>query len=142
MNTEETQAMKRLLKKLSALRATLSDDERALLDGFIVTSKADEVVAHVIKDAVSPAVTPAADDVVAHVIKDAVSPAVAPAADDVTAHVIKDAVSPAVAPAADDVAAHVIKEGISPVVAPATQPRPHPRFEVIYDPVKQLYKIA
>ena len=45
MNTEEMQAMKRLLKKLSALRATLSDEERALLDEFIVTPKADEVVA-------------------------------------------------------------------------------------------------
>jgi len=122
MEAKEMQATKRLLKKLSALRATLSDDERALLDGFIVTPRADDVAAHILKDAISPAVTPRADDV--------------------AAHVLKDAISPAVTPRADDVAAHVLKGGITPAVTPATQPGPHPRFDVVYDPEKQIYKIA
>ncbi|HEX9839949.1 MAG TPA: hypothetical protein VGA72_11405 [Anaerolineales bacterium] len=42
MKTTEKQASKRLFKKLSALRATLSNEERKLLDELIVT----EVAAH------------------------------------------------------------------------------------------------
>ena len=45
MDPKQDQAFKRLLKKLSALRATLKSDERALLDGLI-TGAADEVGAH------------------------------------------------------------------------------------------------
>ena len=47
MKNDEMQVLKRLLKKLSALRTTLSDDERALLDQFIVTAQADDTMAHV-----------------------------------------------------------------------------------------------
>ena len=42
MKTTEKQASKRLFKKLSALRATLSNEERKILDNIIV----DEAVAH------------------------------------------------------------------------------------------------
>ena len=45
MDPKQDQALKRLLKKLSALRATLKSDERTLLDGLI-TGAADEVGAH------------------------------------------------------------------------------------------------
>src|SRR5215208_4720062 len=37
MKTTQSQASKRLFKKLSALRATLSNEERAILDRLIVT---------------------------------------------------------------------------------------------------------
>jgi hypothetical protein len=43
MKTFEKQAAKRLFKKLSALRATLSNEERAILDKLV---GADEVQAH------------------------------------------------------------------------------------------------
>lgn len=43
MKTTERQATARLLKKLSALRATLSNEERAILDSWIVV---EEVQAH------------------------------------------------------------------------------------------------
>jgi len=43
MKTTEKQASKRLFKKLSALRATLSNEERAILDNLIVV---EEVTAH------------------------------------------------------------------------------------------------
>ena len=42
MKTTQKQASKRLFKKLSALRATLSNEERKILDNIIV----DEAVAH------------------------------------------------------------------------------------------------
>ena len=45
MDIKQDQAIKRLLKKLSALRATLKNDERSLLDEM-VTGSADEVEAH------------------------------------------------------------------------------------------------
>jgi len=45
---KQDQAFNRLLKKLSALRATLKSDERNLLDG-LVTSPIDEVGAHAMK---------------------------------------------------------------------------------------------
>ena len=41
----QDQSFTRLLKKLSALRATLNNDERSLLDG-LVTSSVSEVSAH------------------------------------------------------------------------------------------------
>ena len=43
MKTVQNQAAKRLFKKLSALRATLPNDERAILDNFIIV---EEVAAH------------------------------------------------------------------------------------------------
>jgi len=43
MKTTRSQASKRLFKKLSALRATLSNEERAILDNLIVV---EEVNAH------------------------------------------------------------------------------------------------
>jgi hypothetical protein len=59
MKTSQDLAFNRLLKKLSALRATLKGDERNLLDGLI-TGPTDEVVAHAMNvKAISPAKTAA-----------------------------------------------------------------------------------
>ena len=59
MKTTQDLAFNRLLKKLSALRATLQGDERNLLDGMI-TSPTDEVTAHAMNvKAISPAKTAA-----------------------------------------------------------------------------------
>ena len=47
MKTTRSQASKRLFKKLSALRATLSNEEREILDSLIVTEDVTaEVTAH------------------------------------------------------------------------------------------------
>ena len=47
MDVKQDQAIKRLLKKLSALRATLKNDERKMLDQ-LVTGSADDVEAHML----------------------------------------------------------------------------------------------
>jgi ribosomal protein L21 len=58
METTQKQASIRLFKKLSALRATLSNEERAILDNLIVV---EEVAAHrMTSKAVSKAVSKAA----------------------------------------------------------------------------------
>lgn len=46
MNTTQRRAYTRLFKKLSALRATLSNEERRILDGLLVN---EEVTAHRMK---------------------------------------------------------------------------------------------
>jgi hypothetical protein len=48
--TKQSQASKRLLKKISALRATLPADERKVLDSLIVT----EVQGHILKSKNTP----------------------------------------------------------------------------------------
>ena len=45
MDVKQDQAIKRLLKKLSALRATLKNDERKMLDQLVIGS-VNEVEAH------------------------------------------------------------------------------------------------
>jgi hypothetical protein len=121
MKSEEAQAMNRLLKKLTALRATLNDDERALLDGFILARKAvDEVAAHVFDPglAKTPAKVPAPDEVAAHVFDPGL------------------AKTPAKVPAPDEVAAHAFDPGL------AKTPAPHPRYIVVFDAQKEIYRIA
>jgi hypothetical protein len=60
MDTKKEQTMKRLLKKLSALRATLSDDEQELLDQLIMTPGAD-VEAHRLDPRYDPRLDPRLD---------------------------------------------------------------------------------
>ena len=93
MKTTQKQASTRLFKKLSALRATLSNEERAILDSLIVveedtadkevtahkmnskafgkatgkaTGKANEVIAHKINTKAFGKATSKADEVAAH----------------------------------------------------------------------------
>ena len=98
MKSEEAQAMNRLLKKLTALRATLGDDERALLDGFVLRPAPDEVAAH------------------------AFDPGLAKTTAKTTAP--------------DEVAAHAFDPGLAKISAP------HPRYIVVFDAVKEIYRIA
>jgi hypothetical protein len=99
MNGEEAKVMNRLLKKLTALRATLPDDERALLDGFILTRKAvDEVEAHVFDPGLAK--------------------------------------TPAKVPAPDEVEAHVFDPGLAKIAAP------HPRYIIVFDTDKEIYRVA
>jgi hypothetical protein len=70
MKTTKRQATARLFKKLSALRATLSNEERQILDSLIVIDVVDEVAAHKLTSkAVDKATTKAttkATEVAAH----------------------------------------------------------------------------
>ena len=108
MDVKQEQSLKRLLKKLSALRATLKNDERNLLDN-LVTSPKDEVSAH--RWATFSA-NAGADEVGAHQLHTNVAhPASANAgADEVGAHQIhNDRGNPLGANAgADEVAAHSV----------------------------------
>ena len=56
MTTQSNQSMTSVLKTLSAVRATLSDDEQTVLDGFVVSYQ-DEVQAHSLTNAAIAAVT-------------------------------------------------------------------------------------
>ena len=77
MTTKQDQSTNRLLKKLSALRATLKGEELILLDSFIIGSP-DEVAAHAMgaraaaKGKVTAAST-APDEVAAHSIRSVVT---------------------------------------------------------------------
>jgi len=143
MKSEEAQAMNRLLKKLTALRATLGDDERALLDGFVVTHKAvDEVAAHAFDPglAKTPVKTLAPDEVAAHAFDPglAKTPVKTPAPDEVAAHVFDPGLAKTTAKttAPDEVAAHAFDPGLAKISAP------HPRYIVVFDAVKEIYRIA
>jgi hypothetical protein len=46
MDADEKKVLQRLLKKLTALRMTLSGEERDLLDKLVVSDESDEVAAH------------------------------------------------------------------------------------------------
>ena len=116
MDTQQNQALKRLLKKLSAVRATLDNDERDILDQFVLGSalaeggvtSADEVAAHAIKTSKVSGKVSDADEVAAHAIKTGKVSGKVSDADEVAAHAIKTSkVSGKVSDAAE-VAAHTI----------------------------------
>jgi hypothetical protein len=78
-------------KKLSALRATLEDDEQLILDAMIEGDYS--VAAHAMSaEAVTPAVTAGEDEVVAHAMSaEAVTPAVTAGEDEAVAHALTPA---------------------------------------------------
>jgi hypothetical protein len=82
----ETAATKQVLKKLSALRATLTDEEQAVLDSMIISGE-DDVAAHSMR--VTERVYKDEDDANAHAMR-------------VTERVYKDE---------DDAMAHALPEG-------------------------------
>jgi hypothetical protein len=57
MADKQTQALKRLTKKLSAMRKTLRKDERDILDQLVVGGPAGEVQAHKIAGSTQPMIT-------------------------------------------------------------------------------------
>ena len=122
------QAFKRLLKKLSALRATLKSEERGILDGLIIRS-VDEVGAHKmnIGARITPRVTPAADEAAAHRMNiSQVTPFTASDADEAAAHKMNVGakVTPRVTPAADEAAAHMMD------------------MQIAFDPIEEVYRIV
>jgi len=135
VDTKQDQAINRLLKKLSALRATLKGDELVLLDKIIITATAEEVSAHAMNVKAtstaantvhSTAANTAADEVAAHAMNVKAtstaantvhSTAANTAADEVAAHAMNVKAtstaantvhSTAANTAADEVAAHAL----------------------------------
>src|SRR5512137_3066428 len=110
MADKEFQALKRLVKKLSALRATLRRDERVLLDEMVLGSAA-EVSAHAMTNAASKgAKTPKPSEVSAHAMTNAASKgAKTPKPAEVSAHAMTNAASKgAKTPKPAEVSAHAM----------------------------------
>jgi hypothetical protein len=99
MDKKQMKAANRLLRKMSALRATLKRNERDLLDAFVQGAYA-EVEGHVFKMATQDAVRSGAKDARAHALKAAVTPAVTDRTADAAAHALSPAVTPKIADAA------------------------------------------
>ena len=116
MDDKQIRIVERLLKKLSALRATLSNDERMVLDHLIV-GEGDEVQAHALRPASVGAKTPAQDEVQAHALRPASVGAKTPAQDEVRAHMTQP-------------------EGADSKVKWAST------FHVFFDPEKEEYRYA
>jgi uncharacterized membrane protein YkoI len=143
MTINRSQASKRLFKKLSALRATLSNEERAILDSMIVV----EVEAH--KSKARPVARKTFQEVEAHQMK--TKPVAKPAArktfQEVEAHQMKT--KPVAKPAArktfQEVEAHQMKT--KPVAKPAARNTPKeaesrkPAFRIAFDPNSEEYKV-
>jgi len=108
MDDKQIRIVERLLKKLSALRATLSNDERGVLDHLIV-GESGEVQAHALRPASVGAKTPAQDEVQAHALRPASAGAKMPAQDEVQAHALRPASVGAKTPAQDEVQAHALR---------------------------------
>ncbi len=116
MADKKNQALKRLLKKLSALRATLRHDERVLLDEIILGSVA-EVSAHTMTAAASKgAKTPKPAEVSAHAMTTAASKgAKTPKPAEVSAHAMTTAASKgAKTPKPAEVSAHAMTTNVIP----------------------------
>jgi len=94
MIDKQTQALKRLTKKLSALRTTLRKDERDLLDQLILGASAD-VAGHALTSAISTeAMTSRPTEVAAHAMTSAKSTeAVTSRPTEVAAHAMTSATS-------------------------------------------------
>lgn len=144
MKNLENQAAKRLFKKLSALRATLSNEERAILDQLV---GADEVQAHKMNAKISSKaagkINPKANEVQAHKLNTKISPKAAGKintnANEVQAHKMNAKITPKAAGKistnADEVQAHKMSTRISGKVAEKST------LKITFDPNSEEYKI-
>ena len=151
MNKQD-QAFNRLLKKLSALRATLKSDERNLLDG-LVTGPIDEVGAHAMNvTPISPARnttrSTAPDEARAHTMKisTAKNTTRSTAPDEARAHTMKisTAKNTTRATSPDEARAHSMKISTAKNTTHSSAPdeaRAHlMSIQIIYDQTKDEYQ--
>ena len=148
MNNQD-QSFTRLLKKLSALRATLNNDERSLLDG-LVTSSIDEVGAHSMRvTPISPAKATSPDEAKANAMKvsTAKSAAKATSPDEAKANAMKvsTAKSAAKATSPDEAKANAMKVSTAKSAAKATSPDEvranSMTFQIIFNKGKDEYQL-
>jgi len=152
MDEKQISTTKRVIKKLSALRATLHDDERAILDRMVTGVVSLDVEGHVmiqrpIIDSTQFAASTAAADVAAQAMTqrpaiDAATQAAATAAADVAAQAMTqrpaiDAATQAAATAAADVAAQAMTQRHAPR---ASINKADSR--IIFDDKQQVYRLV
>ncbi|MGB3715975.1 MAG: hypothetical protein WA996_16230, partial [Candidatus Promineifilaceae bacterium] len=122
MSKSQEKILNRLLDKLTAVRATLKSDERAMLDSMVLNANimtaGYEVMQHGLEAGVTPAVdaaieagavtprtTMSPDEVVQHGLKEGMVPAV-------DAAIEAGAVTPRTTMSPDEVVQHGLKEGM------------------------------
>jgi len=124
MSINQERILNRLLEKLTAVRATLKKDERAILDSMVLNANimttGFEVMQHGLKEGLTPAadaaieagaVTPRMDDeVIQHGLKEGLTPAADAAVE-----------AGAVTPRMDEVIQHGLKEGLTPAADAAVE---------------------
>ena len=130
MSEKAISTLSRLVQKLSALRQTLEDDERVILDQM-VTAAQPEVVMHEMKPGVDPAFHPAAEP------KLDLELGAGAVDDEVTLHALEPALEPMLDPAAkpkldlelgagavdDEVTLHAMHPSADPMLDPAAKPK-------------------
>ena len=148
MKTTRKQASTRLFKKLSALRATLSNEERDILDNLIVN---EEVVAHKMNlkasDKAASKVNSKAAEVAAHKmnikIADKAASKAASKATEVAAHKMNlkasDKAASKAASKASEVAAHKMITKASDKAASKAASKTN--FRIVFDPNSEEYKV-
>lgn len=124
MKTTQSNASARLFKKLSALRATLSNEERDILDNLIVI---DEVAAHKMTSKAIGKATSKATEVAAHKMT---SKAVGKA--------VGKATSKATEVAAHKMTSKAVGKAVGKAASKATA---KPTFRIAFDPNSEEYKI-
>ncbi|HEX9838578.1 MAG TPA: hypothetical protein VGA72_04495 [Anaerolineales bacterium] len=147
MKTTEKQASKRLFKKLSALRATLSNEERKILDELIVT----EVAAHRMNvkaadRAISRASTKASEVAAHKMTTKAADRAVSRAstkASEVAAHKMTTKATDRAISKASEVAAHKMntKAADRAISKASTKAISKSTFRIAFDPNSEEYKV-
>jgi cbb3-type cytochrome oxidase cytochrome c subunit len=139
MKATNFENMKSLLSTLSAVRATLNDEEQALLDSFIL----GEAVAHARASKMEKAQLPDADEVVAHARASKMEKAQLPDADEVVAHARASKMEKAQLPDADEVVAHARASKMEKAQLPdADEVVAHAMpFAITFDPEVEAYLI-
>ena len=120
MKTTQKQAATRFFKKLSALRATLSNEERAILDNLIVV---EEVIGHKMTTKATSKATPKASEVAAHKM---------------TTRATDKATSKATSKASEVAAHKMTTKAADKATSKATS---KPTFRITFDPNTEEYKI-
>ena len=112
MEIDQNKTIGSLLKKLSALRVTLSTEERVVLDAMVTRSIS------------------APDEIIAHRMTTAISPGAA-----------AGAVSPAKSLDQDEMVGHAMDDAVAKQTVPVVQPRTTP-MQIIFDEKTKTYRIC
>ena len=156
---DQAQTLNRLIKKLSAVRVTLNNDERAILDKM-VTGATIEVKTHAMADkaqlASQDASSAAKAEVVSHAMADKIQPASQDAASMAKAEVVSHAMADKIQPASQDassaakaeVAAHAMADKSQTAVQDAASAAKQMAktakvsYKIYFDEKADAYKLA
>ncbi|MFH1086259.1 MAG: hypothetical protein V1772_10920 [Chloroflexota bacterium] len=142
MEQAKDRAIVRVLRKLSAMRATFGEQEQQILDALIVREEA-EVEAHMRKEFMdTEARTPKPDEVRAHMRKEFMdTEARTPKPDEARAHMRKEFMdTEARTPEPDEARAHA-RTSAEPEARVGSAKVPGPSLRVTFDPASGEYRI-